>query len=224
MDIALKGDAGSCLNERLGGSIFLVAVADGFGTIGGESPARLVLRQFRFECARKLRRQRVRSHKMITAALIAVLNRVNSDIFRRSAAHDDYITGGASITAMLMVADHAYIAHIGRTAAYLSRDARVVRLTKEDTFEQILTRSIGTQPQLEVSFCAFPLCEGDAVILASHPLVDPAVFEQASNRSLAIVRYHTQPETASEPSGRSGVAAISRIAIATVLLFGLMSI
>ncbi len=225
MDIALRGDTGSCLNERLGQSAFLVAVADGFGTIGGESPARLALRQFRFECARKLRRRRTMySHKMLTAVLVGALSRVNGDLFRRSAAHDDYVTGGASLTATLVLSGHAYIAHIGRSAAYLWRDASVVQLTKEDTFESILTRSLGTQPHLEVSVCAFPLYDGDALILANRPLDDPMSFELAHNRSLAIVRYVAADQLAFEPSAGSTFPAICRITIATMLLFLLMSV
>lgn len=216
MDVAVSGDRASCLTQRLGRSTYLFAIAQGFGTIAGLSPARLALARFKHECERKARRD--------TSGLIAALGHVNGDLYLRSAAHEDYITGGASLTAILVVAGHAYLAHVGSTAAYLSRNGTIVALTKEDAFELILTRSLGTQSNLEVTVCSFPLSDGDTLVLASRALSDLNEFERAADQSVAIVRYSAGPEPPFEPAPRRGRASAYRIAIATLVFFGLMSL
>ncbi|MGZ3561422.1 MAG: PP2C family protein-serine/threonine phosphatase [Vulcanimicrobiaceae bacterium] len=176
MEVAVSGDRGCVLSTRLGPSMYLFAVAHGFGSIDGASPARLALHRLRTDFERRARHNRLRRAQMrpkaITSALISALSRVNGDLHLRSASHEDYITAGCSLTAALIIDDRTYLAHVGTTAAYLARDGYVVGLTREDVFEadgpRILTRAIGIGAHLEVAVCSFTLSTGDALVLSGR--------------------------------------------------------
>lgn len=176
MEVAVSGDRGCVLSTRLGPSLYLFAVAHGFGSIDGSPPARLALQRLRADFERRARHNRLRRAQMrpkaITSALIAALSRVNGDLHLRSASHEDYITAGCSLTAALVIDERAYLAHVGTTAAYLAREGYVVGLTRADAFEvdgsHILTRAIGTGSHLEVAVCSFTLSTGDALVLSGR--------------------------------------------------------
>ena len=76
--------------------------------------------------------QRARA-RTVAAMLGGVIARVNDELHARSASHEDYVTAGASLTAVLLLRERAYLAHVGSTAAYLARGGSVTALTKAST-------------------------------------------------------------------------------------------
>jgi serine/threonine protein phosphatase PrpC len=229
MDVAISGDRSSCLTQQLAPETYLFAVAHGFGTIDGEPIARAVLGRVRSQFERKARGDRFRRFanrpKTITKVMVQALDFVNSRIHARSASHEDYVTAGCSLTGVLLVNQRAYLAHIGSTAAYLSRDGSVVSLTKTDTFESeglpVLTRALGASPALDVAVCSFTLNDGDALVLSGRRLRDP--LHSAHDEQVLVVHYAAgeQPQ-APEASKSHTLRALARGLFATMLFFTLL--
>ncbi len=209
MDVAISGDRACCLNDQLAPGTYLFAVATGFGTVEGEPVAPAVLARLRSEFHRRSRIDRLRREehraKGITSSLLGAFSRVNEEMHARTASHEDYVTAGCSITGVLLMNDHAYLAHVGTTAAYLARDGYIVSLTKNDAFEgegvSILTRALVSSPSVEVAVCSFTLNEGDALVLAGRRLREAddrrrlaeslvqSASGMASGEQLLVVRY-----------------------------------
>jgi serine/threonine protein phosphatase PrpC len=214
MDVAISGDRGSCLTAELGLGTYLFAVAHGFGHVEGQPIAPAVLGRLRSEFERYTRGDRLRRSQRrsrgIPTLLTSAFERVNDEVHARTASHEDYVTAGCSLTGVVMLDDRAYLAHVGSTAAYLSRDGYVVSLTKNDAFESdglpVLTRAVGVAPTVEVAVCSFSLNEGDALVLSGRRLREAderrrvaecvsGAHSATANEQLLVVRY-TPNETA----------------------------
>jgi serine/threonine protein phosphatase PrpC len=176
MDVAIRGDRASCLTFQLSKQTWLFAVAQGFGRIDGVPSAPATLARLRGECERRLRNERFRRAidrpQAAATALLGVLARVNGDLFVRSAAHDDYVTAGCSVSAALIVHGRAYVLHAGGTAAYLAHRGQVSALTSDDGFDgaagSLLARALGTSAALDVAVSSVPIEPGDVMILVGH--------------------------------------------------------
>ena len=238
MDVAIRGDRASCLTLQLGTYTWLFAVARGFGTIDGAPTAPATLARLRAECERRLRTERFRRAverpQAAATALLGALARVNGDLFVRSAAHDDYVTSGCSVTALLLVRGHAYIVHSGGTAAYLAKRGDVSCLTGEDVLDDatipLLSRALGTSTQLDVSVSSVSVGPGDVMILLGHRVrgdVDRqaliAHVEGAGpSEHVLVVRFDDGDQPGDETAAGATPFANSRvlgIAAATVFFF-----
>lgn len=176
MDVAIRGDRASCLTLALGTQSWFFAVARGFGNIDGLGAAPATLSRVRVECERRLKGERFRRAvdrpDSAATAMLGVFSRVNSDIFTRSAAHDDYVTAGCSLSAVLVVRGRAYVVHTGGTAVYLAHGGELKWLTADDTLGDgpmpLLSRALGTTNTLDVSVSSVGVESGDVVILLAH--------------------------------------------------------
>ena len=173
MDVAIRGDRASCLTMQLGPRTWLLAVTRGFGSVAGVPTERALLAELRAECERRLRRERFRRAvdrpPSAATAVLAALARVNSELYARTAGHDDYVTAACSLTAVLIVRGHAFVMHCGATAAYLAHGGDVIALSGDDTFDDaglpLLSRALGTSTSLDVAVSSVLLDAGDIVIL-----------------------------------------------------------
>jgi hypothetical protein len=173
MTLAIRGDQVSCLSLQLGPRTWLLAVARGFGFVEGVATEFALLTRLRAECARRVRGARFRGAidrpQAAATAMLAVLARVNGDLYARTASHDDYVTAAASLTAVLVVHGRAYVMHAGATAAYLARDGDVIALSGDDVFDErqmpLLVRALGAAPALDITISSTQLAEGDAIVL-----------------------------------------------------------
>lgn len=169
MNVAVSGDRGSCITQRLAPRTYLFAVASGFGYVGGEPIAHDVLERLEAETQRRIRRPR-----QLKTALTTAFSRVNEEVHARTASHDDYTTAACSATGVLLVENRACLVHAGCTGAYLARDGYVVSLTKNDAFEAegvpVLTKALGLGPAIDVASCSFTLNDGDTLVLTGRRL------------------------------------------------------
>jgi hypothetical protein len=178
MTLAIRGDRASCLSLQLGPRTWLLAVARGFGSIGGLATEAALLARLRAECERRVRSARFRRaiDRPQTAAMAmhAVLTRVNGDLYACTASHEDYVTAAASLTAVVVVAGHAYVLHAGATAAYLAHDGELVALSGDDVFDDrrrpLLGRAFMTGSSLDVTISSAALVQGDAIVLLERRL------------------------------------------------------
>ena len=103
MELAVSGDRGTTLGLALGGGAHVFAVADGFGNIDRVPAAAAALARLRAECERRATSERLRRTLQrpdaASSLLLGALGRVNAELLVRSAAHEDYITAGCSVTA-----------------------------------------------------------------------------------------------------------------------------
>lgn len=226
MNVVVSGNRSCCLSHQLGSDVYLFAVANGFGQIGGEAAASLALgkldreferraRSSRFRCAR----QRPRS---FAGALHGALARVNDELHARSASHEDYVTAAASMTAILLVRERAYLAHIGSTAGYLMRGGSTIALTKNDSFDEepavpILVRALGLTPSADVVISAFALSDGDALLLAGRRLPEAS--------EALMIKFSAVEETqVPAPIEAHTAPSILTALLATVLFYTLLAI
>ncbi|MGC1380971.1 MAG: hypothetical protein WA814_08110 [Candidatus Baltobacteraceae bacterium] len=173
MTLAIRGDRASCLSLQLGPRSWLLAVARGFGSVGGVATESALLARLRIECDRRVRSARFRRAidrpQSAATAMLAVLTRVNGDLFASTASHDDYVTAASSLTAVLVVHGRAYVMHAGATAAYLVRDREMVALSGDDLFDDLrmplLARAFAAAPVLDVTVSSTVLEEGDVLVL-----------------------------------------------------------
>lgn len=167
--------------EIIAPGVVLLAVADGFGNVRGQSAPAVAVGGIRDALRRRLRPD----GKDARAALIAAFSNANARVFARSGSDDDHVASGTSLTAALIVGDRAHIAHVGRTRAYLGRDGALSALTTDDELDRnawlrprssaptdalaghLLTRTLGTQPTLDATVGSVRLMHGDALVLAT---------------------------------------------------------
>ncbi len=228
MALAVSGDRGTTLGLALGSGAHVFAVAEGFGTIDHIPTAGAALARLRAECERRSTGERLRRvlqrSDAASGLLLGAMGRVNAELFVRSAAHDDYVTAGCSLTAVLVNGRRAFVAHAGSTAAYLVRAGFVMALTQDDAVREgrvrILTRSMGTQAHLEASVCNFTFDDGDTLVLTDRRLRDEDDRRRLALRlrgrvlgeeeGLLLVRYagDETPEPAPVESPRLAYGAI----------------
>jgi serine/threonine protein phosphatase PrpC len=192
---------------------YLFAVATGFGRIDGEAAAPLALGRLRREFDRRARSGR---------ALKNAVARVNLELHARSASHEDYVTAGASMTAVLLIAERAYLAHIGSTAGYLVRGGSVIALTKNEAFDgepglPVLMRALGLTRTLDLAISAFALVPGDALVLTERPL-------PASAERLIIKFSGVEASQVPAPAGAHTAPSILTAVLATVLFYAMLAI
>lgn len=167
--------------EAIAPGVVLLAVANGFGSVRGQAVAALTVNAVRDGLKRKVRRD-TRDPRV---HLMAAFSAANARIFAQTGSTDDYVAGGTSLTAALIVDDRAYIAHVGQARAYLCRDGALSAMTEDDALAgddwrrarsqvpteartgPLLTRSLGTQATLEASVMHVRLMHADALILAT---------------------------------------------------------
>jgi len=213
LDVAVSGDRGCCLSQQLAADRYLFAVATGFGRIDGEGAAPLALRKLRYGLERRARSGR---------ALKAAMARVNGELHARSASHEDYVTAGASMTAVLLIGERAYLAHVGSTAAYVVRDGSAVSLTRNDAFEgepglPVLMRALGLTRTLDLAISTFVLRAGDALVLAERPL-------PVSAERLVITFQGVEASQVPAPAGAHTAPSILTGVLATVLFYAMLCV
>jgi len=216
VNVAVSGDRGCCISQRLSDESYLFAVATGFGRIDGEPVAAFALTNLR------QRLQRAPKPRSVEAMLGGVIARVNDELHARSASHEDYVTAGASMTAILLLRERAYLAHVGSTAAYLARGGSVMALTTNDAFEDgfgrpVLIRALGLARTLDMAVTAIALAPGDALVLAEHEL--PARAERL------VVTFTGAPQAeVPAPAGAHSAQSILTGVLATAVFYAMLSI
>jgi len=170
-----RGGDEAYVAEIVAPGIVLLAVAHGFGRIRERSAPAVAAQAVRDSLRRRVRGER----RDPRAALSAAFSAANARVYAHSGSTDDYVASGSSLTAALIVGDHAFVGHVGATRAYLGRDGTLTTLTTDDAVGEghlrLLTRTLGTQPSLEPSLAQLRLMHGDALVLSSgalHELLD----------------------------------------------------
>ena len=195
MDVAVGFEPGGVgggdahVSETLGPNVSFFCVADGFGPSGRTGPvATFALSTMREFLRRKLRNagtnERALAPSHVRALLLAALELANARLFELNGSTADFVANGASVTAALVVGEHAFVGHVGDARAYLLRLGRLEILTVDDAMtldavpsmtiaagqrprRRLLWRSLGTQAKLEASIAHVELLPCDRLVLCT---------------------------------------------------------
>ncbi len=156
MEVAVTTDVGTAQRhnedswcaEQLHRNVTLLAVADGFGRPGGSPCAAIALDIIRESVRREFRQ--ATPPRSLTGAdvrdiLITAFSDANARLLRLSGGGDDHVNAACTCTAVLIVSNQAFIAHIGDSRAYLFRRGELVQLTTDESIvPDLVTSSSGT--------------------------------------------------------------------------------
>ncbi|MEO6991235.1 MAG: protein phosphatase 2C domain-containing protein [Candidatus Baltobacteraceae bacterium] len=178
------------VSENVAPNVALFGVADGFGTLGRGTPAAtFALNAVRDYIRRRQRLgafgARANSPSSVRALVLGALDYANARLYAQSGSHEDFVAGGTSLTAVLVVGHHAFVGHVGDGRAYLLRLGRLEPITNDDAIftdavpsaksalsaqprvRSLLWRSLGTQSKLEASIAHVELLAGDQLVLCT---------------------------------------------------------
>jgi serine/threonine protein phosphatase PrpC len=132
------------------------------------------------------------------ASLADLVRAANRAVFERSMTDRAVAGMGTTLTAARIDEDGAHLAHVGDSRAYLLRGGAFRQLTDDHTLvnrmvkageitreeaevhphRNVLTRSVGTEPDVEVDEDDVPLIDGDRLLLCSDGLTDMVTRDQ----------------------------------------------
>lgn len=187
-----------CLFPLPYGELALLAVADGMGgAAAGEVASKLaveVLDESFGRYAEALRQGRpVIGVDKLTDKAIRLANR---RVYTQAIANTGRRGMGTTLTSLAVLDDKAYLGHVGDSRAYLVRGHKIYQLTKDHSWVEeqlekghlkpeeaknhewrnLITRALGTKPQVGPDLVELELQPGDVFVLSTdglHGLVEP---------------------------------------------------
>ncbi len=132
-----------------------------------------------------------RNHReKVFADLLKVIQETNSEIFRIGKEINPTSPSATTCDVMLVADSVAFIAHVGDSRVYLLRGGNIFRVTEDHTFAEqlraeeiddpdmverfrnVLTRSIGGRPHVDIDALFIHLQPDDRVLMCSDGLTD----------------------------------------------------
>ncbi len=178
----------------------LFAVADGMGGVsGGEFASHLALQTI-------MQQYFGATNNTIPRALRAAVSEASRRIFEEAESKPEYQGMGTTATTLLVMGEHAYIAHVGDSRVYLLRDGTVITQLTDDhslvaeqvrdgylseeearahALKNLITRAVGTREAVEADLLALRLRQGDVILLCSDGL-SGVVQDEVIAASMAI--------------------------------------
>ena len=161
----------------------LFAVADGMGGAqAGELASRLAAEALREDGGAGTAEERV----------VALVQEANRRVYRRSSEDATASGMGTTVTVALVGDDDVVLGHVGDSRAYRIRDGRLEQLTEDHNLVQellrdgklspreaelhpqrsVITRAVGTDPDVDVDVARIEAQPGDLFLLCSDGLTD----------------------------------------------------
>jgi serine/threonine protein phosphatase PrpC len=183
-DATERGAAATLRKVRVGAQGFLLAVSDGMGGAeAGEIASYLVVESLRAEMATTKDRS--------TGSLVrAAVERANHVVFDAAGRNPKRSGMGATLTAVFVREDRAYVAGVGDSRCYVIRGKRIRQLTRDQSLVEslvelghmtreeaessphrnVILQALGTKPQVAVALMKLRLFRGDIVLICSDGL------------------------------------------------------
>ncbi len=214
----------------------VAVLADGMGGYAaGEVASGAAAAQVAAELARLKAEYPVLSPADMMQAMHDAIRRVNTQIYRAARKDPRYTGMGTTLVAAAFTGQVAVIAHAGDSRAYLLRDGRLRRMTKDhsllqeridlgliraddpagDAVRNLITRALGVDPLLEPEIGVHGMRDGDRVLLCSDGLSDmisDARIEQV------LLQHAEDPQQAARELVEQANAAGGRDNISVILI------
>jgi PPM family protein phosphatase len=166
----------------------LLAVADGMGGhFGGEVASRLCVENLAKEITDQVRAPGHRDPDL-PAALRNAVETAHKAVFAHAQGYAESLTMGTTLTAAILHGDHADLAQVGDSRAYLFRDGNLILLTQDQTIgnqlrsrgedsskvdaqiQDMLIQAVGAQADIEVIMAAVDLEPQDLLLICCDGL------------------------------------------------------
>ncbi len=226
VDLDAPVQAIACTGERheIRGRRMLLALSDGMGgAAAGEVASSLALSTL----VRELHRS---GNERMDHALEAAVHVANARVLE-AASSADREGMGATLTAVVIIEDTAWIAEVGDSRAYLLRGRQLHQLTRDQSYVQMLVdmgaisedeakdspkrnvilQAVGTAPDLRVALGKLSLRRGDRLLLCSDGLsneLDDHELADLLSRNAPDVACEHAIASANQHGGRDNVTAI----------------
>ena len=179
-----------CVDEEKG----LFAVADGIGGhTAGEVASRMAIEVLKDFVANEENYQSENNrnyhddYSRESNIAAEAVRRANTAVYETSRNNSSYRGMGTTLTAALIRGERLSIAHVGDSRAYLIRTSCIEQITndhslvaeqvkmgllsedeaKASKIKNVITRSLGNNPHVEVDMEEFSISDGDTIILCS---------------------------------------------------------
>ena len=223
-----------------GGPAYLCLVADGMGgAAAGEHASRIASEVTQAQVRRNVDSQPPPDDESWQKLLRQAASMANRRVYEESRANIDHKGMGTTLTIALIVGDRLYIASVGDSRAYLlnaggvtEEGATTAQLTSDHSLvarlvdigqitpeqarthpqKNLLYRSIGTDPSVEVDTFAEQLEPGDILLLCSDGLVNHVRDEEIAEIVLEQQNPHRACEQlvalANKRGGRDNISVV----------------
>lgn len=195
-------------------SFFQVAEGDVFGAVsdgmGGAAAGEVASQTALSTLARFLDENRAALSQAepeeVVDLLEAAMHAANKAIIQKANDMSDHRGMGATLTAFYLKDDVLYLFQIGDSRAYVLREGRLKRVTRDQSFvghlvemgtitedqamkhpqRNVILQAMGTQEDLKVDISYLPLCRDDLVLVCSDGLHGEFTPEQFTERVLDL--------------------------------------
>ena len=166
----------------------LVVVADGMGGVsGGRFASKLAVQTL-------VETYYIEREPGVPVRLRQGVLQANRSIYEEAESRPEYHGMGTTVSAVVVIGDRAYIAHVGDSRVYLYRNGAAIMQITEDhslvaeqvregvlTEEQarshslrnLITRAVGTKESVKVDLFSVRVREGDRLMICSDGLTGP---------------------------------------------------
>lgn len=172
------------LERTLGKRGFLLVVADGMGGMAAGEVASERATDAIYAHLTQPARQQATEPRLFAERLQGALETANIDIHDYARAHPDLRGMGTTATAVGLLGDSVYVAHVGDSRAYLVRDRRIRQLTQDQSLtslvetgertapdqRSIVLQALGPAPQVRVALTRQRVQKEDVLVLCSDGL------------------------------------------------------
>jgi PPM family protein phosphatase len=184
---SLPPDAAPALIDIENGRL-LVAVADGMGGhFGGEVASRMCVENLATEIVNQIQASGNGQPDLATALKNSV-QVAHKAVFAHAQGYAENLTMGTTLTAVLLHGEHAELAQVGDSRAYLFREGNLILLTQDQTIgnqlrsrgedsskvdaqiQDMLIQAVGAQGEIEVILTAVDLEPQDLLLLCCDGL------------------------------------------------------
>ena len=171
-----------------------------------------------------------RDHReRVFSKLLEEVQRANKIIYEVGKEVDPMRPPATTCDVVLLSEQAAFIAHVGDSRVYLLRGTEIFRITEDHTFAEqlrqeqigdadvieryrnVLTRSIGGRPQVDVDALFIDLQAGDHLLLCSDGITDylsGAELLDFASKQLGPELLDTLVDTAKQRGGKDNITAV----------------
>jgi PPM family protein phosphatase len=215
------------VNHSVGERGSLMGVSDGMGgAAAGEVASEIAVKTIRESL------MGLPEDYDVCGRLKKAAERANERIWRFSESNPKLKGMGATLTAVLVQQDTAFVAQVGDSRAYLARGNQIKQITKDQSLVQalidagalapdqtstiphnVITQALGTGPTVDVEITSVDLCRDDVLIVCSdglsNKITDAEMLAYVNGIPDLKVLCRTLIEVANQRGGEDNITIVT---------------